>query len=335
MKRTAILIGATLVAAAAFVPAHAEWKPDKPITVIVPYPAGGVTDLVVRVVANDLEPVLGQKLVVVNQPGANGSVGTKAVIDASKDGYTWLSGGIRDLGTYGVMGMLDTTLDDWHPFVIASIGSVLSVNPDTGIDSVQAFVDAVKEQGSSFLVATAGPNSSGGTALGAIAQVAGITPEQLVYDGGNPAILATVSGEAQATTQLALEQAEMIRAGRLKPLAAIGRTALVLGDQRIHPISDDFPNLPPTENFVGIYLPEGTPADVVETVNRIWVDTVSNSADLATLCETRGCGVAPMAPATARAAAAPLISAAAWGLHDRGEAKISPEELGIPRPVAN
>ena len=159
----------------------------------MPYPAGGVTDLVVRIVANDLEPVLGQKLVVVNQPGANGSVGTKAVMDAPKDGYTWLSGGVRDIGTYGVMGMLDTGLDDWHPFVIASIGSILSVNLDTGIDSVQGFVDAVKEQGYSFLVATAGPNSSGGTALGAIAQVAGIDPEQLVYDGGNPAILATVS----------------------------------------------------------------------------------------------------------------------------------------------
>ncbi len=327
-----LLVAAGMIVASMTM-AQAEWKPDKPITVIVPYPAGGVTDLVVRVIANDLEPVLGQKVVVVNQAGANGSVGTKAVMDSTKDGYTWLSGGVRDIGTYGVMGMLDTGIDDWSPFLVASIGSILSVNPDTGIDSVQGFVDAVKEQGDAFLIATAGPNSSGGSALGAIAQVAGIDPKQLVYDGGNPAILATVSGEAQATTQLSLEQAEMIRAGRLKPLAAIGRTAVVLGNQKIHPISDDFPDLPPTENFVGIYLPDGTPDEVIDTLSKAWVEVVSNSKDLANLCETRGCGVAPMAPEAARAAADPLIAAAAWGLFDRGEAAESPEKFGIMRPA--
>lgn len=330
MKKTALLTVGVLVASMAA--AHAEWKPDKPITVIVPYPAGGVTDLVVRVVANDLEPVLGQKVVVVNQPGANGSLGTKAVMDAPKDGYTWISGGARDIGTYGIMGMIETGIDDWHPFLAASIGSILSVNPDTGIDSVEGFVNAVKEQGDAFLIATAGPNSSGGTALGALAQVAGIDPEQIVYDGGNPAILATVSGEAQATTQLALEQAEMIRAGRLTPLASIGRTAIKLGDQAIPPISDQYPDLPPTENFVGIYLPVGTPDDVVAALTDVWVETLSNSEDLATLCATRGCGVAPMAPEEALSAVDPLIAAAAWGLYDRGEAKNSPADFGIERP---
>ncbi len=331
MKKILLIAAGALVMSLSM--AQADWKPDKPITVIVPYPAGGVTDLVVRVIANDLEPVLGQQVVVVNQPGANGSVGTRAVMDSAKDGYTWLSGGVRDIGTYAVMGMLDTKITDWHPFVIASMSSILAVNNDTGIDSVQGFIDAIKKQGDNFLVATAGPNSSGGVALGAIAQAAGISPKQIVYDGGNPAILATVSGEAQATTQLALEQAEMIRAGRLKPLAAIGMTSLTLGDQKIHAIIDDLPNLPPAENFVGIYLPAGTPDDVIATLNKIWADTVSNSKDLATLCHTRGCGIAPMTPEKALAVADPLIRAAAWSLYDLGQAKVSPDTLGIPRPA--
>ena len=332
--RKAILFAAAAVVALTTA-AAADWKPEKPITVIVPYPAGGVTDLVIRVVANDLEPVLGQKVVVVNQPGANGSVGTRAVMDAPKDGYTWLSGGVRDIGTYAVMGMLDTKFTDWSPFVVASMSSILSVGADSPIDSVAGFVDAVKAEGDKFLVATAGPNSSGGTALGAIAQAAGISPKQIVYDGGNPAILATVSGEAQATTQLALEQAEMIRAGRLKPLAAIGTTPIVLGNTTIPPIVGDLPNLPPSENFVGIYLPQGTPPEVVETLSKAWVEVVSKSKDLATLCQTRGCGVAPKAPAEALAAADPLIRAAAWGLFDRGEAKVSPDTLGIKKPGEN
>ncbi len=331
MKKKIILAAAFAVLASSAA-AFADWKPEKPITVIVPYPPGGVTDLAVRAVAADLEPALGQKVVVVNQPGANGSVGTQAVMDAPKDGYTWLSGGVRDIGTYKVMGMLDTTFADWHPFIIASMSSLLSVNPDTGIDSVAAFVDKVKAEGDKFLVATAGPNSSGGQALSAMATAAKIDPKQIVYDGGNPAILATVSGEAQATTQLALEQAEMIRAGKLKPLAAIGTTAIKLGDLTIPPITGDLPNLPPAENFVGIYLPDGVPQEVLDKLASVWTDTLSKSDGLNQLCTARGCGVKPVAGADAMAVATPAIEAAAWGLYDRGDAKVSPEELGIKRP---
>jgi len=324
---TSLVLGITLA-----LPASADWKPEKPISVVVPYPAGGVTDLAVRAVAADLEPVLGQKLVVVNQPGANGSVGTQFVLDAPRDGYTWLSGGARDVGTYKLMGMLDTMFDDWHPFIIASISSILSVNPDTGIDSVAGFIDTIKSEGDKFLIATAGPNSSGGSALGAIAIAADIEPKQIVYDGGNPAILATVSGEAQATTQLALEQAEMIRAGKLKALAAIGITPIKLGDITIPPITEALPDLPPAENFVGIYLPEGVPEEVVAALEKVWVDTLSSSDNLAKLCATRGCGMNPMAGDAAMSAAMPAIQAAAWSLYDRKETSVSPEELGIARP---
>ncbi|MEO4042832.1 tripartite tricarboxylate transporter substrate-binding protein [Hoeflea sp. CAU 1731] len=312
--------------------AMADWKPEKPVTVIVPYPPGGVTDLAVRAVAADLEPVLGQKLVVVNQPGANGSVGTQAVLDAPKDGYTWLSGGVRDIGTYKIMGMIDTTFDDWHPFIIASMSSLLSVNPGTDITTVEDFIARVKSDGDKLLIATAGPNSSGGQGLAAIATAADIDPKQIVYDGGNPAILATVSGEAQATTQLALEQAEMIRAGRLTPLAAIGTTEIKLGDLSIPPITAQLPNLPPAENFVGIYLPDGVPQEVLDTLEAVWTETLSGSKGLQQLCTSRGCGVKPVAGDEAMKSANPAIAAAAWGLYDRGDAKMSPEEMGIARP---
>lgn len=325
----AALAAATVLSATA---ALAQWKPDKPITIIVPYPAGGVTDLAVRAVAADLEPALGTKLVVVNQPGANGSVGTQAVMDAPKDGYTWLSGGLRDLGTYKVAGLVDTTIGDWNLFIIASMSSVLSVNPNSGIDSVQAFVEAVKTQGDKLLVATAGPTSSGGQALAAVGTAAGISPKQIVYDGGNPAIIATVSGEAQATTQLVLEQSEMIRAGKLKPLAAIGTTDIVLGDITIPSITKDLPNLPSAENFVGIYLPEGVPQDVIDTLQAVWTETLDKSKGLNELCTTRGCGVKPIAGEEAMATATPAVASAAWGLFDRGEAKVSPDTLGIARP---
>src|SRR5918995_3389635 len=107
------------------------WKPDRPITVIVQWAAGGSTDQVVRVTAGEIEKALGQKVVVVNTPGASGSIGTKTVIDAPKDGYTWGSGAAKDLGTYVVSGLADTKVEDWRLYLSVINVSVLSVNPDS------------------------------------------------------------------------------------------------------------------------------------------------------------------------------------------------------------
>ena len=89
LKTAALAVMAAGIAAPA---AAQQWKPNKPINLIVPWAAGGSTDQVTRVTAAELEKVLGQKIVVVNQPGASGSIGTKSAWDAPKDGYTWAAG---------------------------------------------------------------------------------------------------------------------------------------------------------------------------------------------------------------------------------------------------
>ena len=112
------LTGAVVLGAIAFAaPASAQWTPNKPITIIVPWAAGGSTDQVTRVTAAELEAPLGQKVVIVNQPGASGSIGTKNALEAPKDGYTWTAGAAQDLGTYVVLGMLDTKIADWHLYL--------------------------------------------------------------------------------------------------------------------------------------------------------------------------------------------------------------------------
>ena len=79
--------------------ALAQWKPTKPINIIVPWAAGGATDQMIRITAADLEEALGQKIVVLNQPGTSGSIGSKNALEAPKDGYTWTSGAPKDLGS--------------------------------------------------------------------------------------------------------------------------------------------------------------------------------------------------------------------------------------------
>ena len=118
-------------------PAAAQWKPTRPINLIVPWAAGGSTDQVTRVTAAELEKALGQTIVVVNQPGASGSIGTKSALDAPKDGYTWTAGAAQDLGTYETLGSLKTNIKDWHLFLNVANIQVIGVNPKTPVQQRQ------------------------------------------------------------------------------------------------------------------------------------------------------------------------------------------------------
>ncbi len=92
----------------------ADWKPTRPNNLIVPWAAGGSTDQVTRVVAAELEKPRGQTIVIVNQPGASGSIWMSSALEAPRDGYTWAAGAAQDLGAYETLGSLKTRITDWH-----------------------------------------------------------------------------------------------------------------------------------------------------------------------------------------------------------------------------
>src|ERR671919_1820296 len=222
----------------------ADWRPDKPVTIIVPWAAGGSTDQVTRVLAGELEEALGESVVIVNQPGASGSVGTKSAWDAPHDGYTWAAGAAQDLGNYPVLDMLDVTLDQWALYLDVANVAVVGVNPDAPWQDFGALLEDLKARGSEISVATAGLSSAGHNAMEALAQQTGVEYKHVTYDGGNPAVIATVAGETPVTTQLASEQAEMIRADRLRPLAVIGTEPLELaGYGTIPPVTQWLPEI--------------------------------------------------------------------------------------------
>ena len=116
-----LLLGAALLAASAGTALAQNWKPTRPINLIVPWAAGGSTDQITRITAAELEKALGQKIVIVNQPGASGSIGTKSALDAPKDGYTWTAGAAQDLGHLPDARLLNTK----HP----GLGAVPDASP--------------------------------------------------------------------------------------------------------------------------------------------------------------------------------------------------------------
>ncbi|NRF69885.1 tripartite tricarboxylate transporter substrate binding protein [Aquincola sp. S2] len=314
-------------------PAAAQWQPAKPITIIVPWAAGGSTDQVTRVTAAELEKHIGQKVVIVNQPGASGSIGTKSALEAPKDGYTWVAGAAKDLGTYKVLGMLDTSVRDWHLYLNVAHIAVVGVNANAPYKTMGELLDAMKAKPGQVSVATAGVNSSGHSAIEALTRAAGVTYKHVTYDGGNPAVVATVAGETEVTTQLAAEQTEMIRGKRIRPLAVVGDKPLVIeGYGTVPPLSQFIPGFKDPINYFGIFVPRGVPPEVIATLDKLWAGDFARSDAVNKYAQNRGAIFSPMAGEDAQKAVFPAIQAYAWTQQAAGKAKVSPDTLGIPKP---
>ncbi|AOS77655.1 MULTISPECIES: Bug family tripartite tricarboxylate transporter substrate binding protein [Hydrogenophaga] len=326
-----LLIASLLAAAAGG--AFAQWKPDRPITLIVPWAPGGSTDQVTRVTAAELEKHLGQKIVILNQPGASGSVGTKNALAAPADGYTWTAGGAKDLGTYKVLGMLDTSISDWNLYLNVAHIAVVGVNADTPYKTMDDLLKAMKANPGSVSVATAGVNSSGHSAIEALSRAAGVTYKHVTYDGGAPAAVAAASGETQVTTQLAAEQTDMIRAKKIRPLAVVGDKSIEIeGYGTIPPLSQFIPGFKDPINYFGVFVPKAAPPEVAQTLNRIWATEMVKNEALKKYAQSRGAMFAPMAGEEAQKAVFPAVQSYAWTQQAAGKAKVSPDTVGIPKP---
>lgn len=333
-KCAAIAAVSTLAAPAAA--QEYSWKPDRPINIIVPWSAGGSTDQVTRVVAPILEEALGTEVVVVNQPGASGSTGTKAALDAPRDGYTWTANAIANNATYSVTGLIeDTSIEDYVIYLHVANAPVVSVNADSEYQDFNQLLEAMKS--GDVTVGTAGVNSSGGMALAAIKEASGEElsgARMITYDGGNPAVIAAASGEVVATTQLAVEQTEMIRAGRLRALAVLSDSPLeVEGIDPVPPITDFIPDFPVAADYFGVFIPVGAPPEVYETVDQVWQDHVMNSEALQAYATDRGAVFSPSYGQEALDKAMPVVIAEACARVTRGEAVVMPSEIGIDCPA--
>jgi tripartite-type tricarboxylate transporter receptor subunit TctC len=310
-----------------------QWKPTRPINLIVPWAAGGSTDQVTRVTAAELEKVLGQTIVVVNQPGASGSIGSKSAFDAPRDGYTWTAGAAQDLGTYETLGTLKARITDWHLFLNVANIQVIGVNPKTPYNTAKDLLDAMKAKPGQISVATAGVTSAGHNAMELISKVTGVKYRHVTYDGGNPAVVATVAGEADVTTQLAVEQADMIRGKRLRPLATVSDKVLELeGYGMIPALAETLPGFTAPANYFGIFIPKGVPDEVIKTLEKAWAENIVKSEALKKYAASRGALFAPQFGDAAQKAVFPAVQANAWLLFDGGKTKVSPDTVGIPKP---
>lgn len=311
-----------------------EWQPNKPINLIVPWNAGGSTDRSARVTADIVSDELGVEIVVVNQGGGSGTVGTKSCMDAPRDGYTWTAGAVKDLGVYKVQGLLDTTLDDWNLYLNVAMPCVVSVNPETPYEDFGELLDAFKDNPGKIKVATAGVNSSGHTAIEMIKKYTGIRYTHVTYDGGNPAVVATVGGECDVVPQLSVEEVDMIKAGKLRPLAVLADAPLEIAgyEGTVPSVKEWIPDFEAAPIYFGLFVPADVPAEVTATLDAIWEDVVMKSDKLKDWAANNAVVFDPAYGETAFKKSFPMVQIDAWLKHDTGDTVMNPEEVGIPRP---
>lgn len=333
MTHLRLSLFAVAVLAAAMPVTAQEWTPTEPVTIIVPWSAGGSTDTVTRVVAGELSDAFGQNFVILNQPGASGSVGTRSVWEAPHDGMTMAAGAVADLGAYPVFGTLDAQLKDWRLYIHVANPGLVSVPADSEWQDFGQLLEALENAEEPITVSSGGLSSATAISMQALEKAADMNYRQIVYEGGNPAVISTVAGETQFTAQTATEQVDMIRAGRLRPLAVIADQPLELeGFGTISAVTDWLPEVSSAPNYFGIYVPADAPAEVLDAMDKVWAERIATSEVLIKHAAERGALFNPAYGDEAVAAATPFLSINAWQQFESGAAPNDPSEFGIPRP---
>src|SRR5690349_13867186 len=268
--KSPIRIAIALAVLAFAATASAQPYPNKPIKIIVPYPAGGTSDILARAVGQKLTEQWGQPVVVENKPGATGNIGADFVAKSPPDGYTWL---LADIGSLAIAPSVVTSLPfdpvrDFAPVaMVAYSPHLLVVHPSVPAKDVKELIALAKAKPDSLNFAVSG--------LGGANHLAGIEFEQrakikwayIPYKGGSQALTDMVGGQAQVMFNGMLATYPFVKDGKLK--------ALAISSAKRFPAVPDIPTVAEsagmagfeTGSYQGIVAPANTPPAVVKKMH--------------------------------------------------------------------
>lgn len=249
--------------------AVAQSYPERPITLVVPYPAGGLSDLTVRSVAQEMSKRLGQTIVVDNRPGGSGTIGASAVQRAPADGYTLLVNATGDVIRPHYMTVPYDIVNDFAQIGIIAEGPpmALVVSPTSSYRSVADLVAAARPKPGVLNFGSSGPGTGPAIATAQLNASAKIQLVDVPYRGASQAALAVIAGTLDGTFSYLNTVKALIEDGKLRPLAVTSAGRSPLLPQVPTMIEAGFPDFD-IDGFVGLAAPRGTPAGVVERLNR-------------------------------------------------------------------
>jgi tripartite-type tricarboxylate transporter receptor subunit TctC len=255
-----------------------EKYPNRPITVVAPFPPGGVADLTARPVAAAMEKVLNNPVVVVNKTGAAGAVGMSFVANSKPDGYTLLMA----LSSISIIPEADKlfdrkpayTMDQLIPIALISADpTIFVVNANRPWKNVKEFVDEAKKRPGEISYSSSGVYGTLHMAMEMLSHAAGISLKHVPYAGAGPGLTAILGGHVDTLASGPAVVIPHIKGGKLRPLAG-------WGDKRVAALPDlpTFKELGYDIEFyiwAGLFAPRGTPAPVMKTIRESVKQAVS------------------------------------------------------------
>lgn len=295
MKKIMLVLAAIVLACAT---ARADY-PTRQIRLIVPFAPGGGTDVLARILAQRLSEKWGQPVVVENQPGASGSIGSKAVERAAPDGYTLVmasTGALMSLATqYEKDGPFDVNAHFAPVTLVADPPYVITVNPKVPAKTVADLIALAKSQKSSLTFGSSGVGAASHLSGELFQKEAGIELLHVPYKGTGAAETDLIAGRIDIMFAPPQTVEPMVKVGKLKALATTGKTRSPL-----------FPNLPTADEsglpgyeavgWFGLLAPAHTPEDIVQKLNAASVE-ILKSDDVRERLANLGAEPHPMTPA--------------------------------------
>ena len=253
--------------------AVAQTYPDHTVTLVVPFPAGGATDMVGRLLAQCASRKWGHPMVVANRPGAGGSLGTETVVRAKADGYTLLIGSTSHAirpALYKKM-PYDAQKDLIAVSQLVVTPNVMVVHPSMPVKSVKGLIALARRQPGEVIDASAGVGTSNHMAIELFMSLSKVKLLHVPYKGAAPALTAVLSGEAAMTFVPINAATALVKSGRLRAIAVSTRTR-----------SSALPDVPTVDeagvpgyeatSWTGLFAPSRTPAPIIDRVSTTTID---------------------------------------------------------------
>jgi len=267
-RRGALALAVALAAALPTAAAQAQAYPTRPVRLIIPFPPGGSNDVVGRMIAFQLSERLGRQIVVDNQGGAGGIIGTETAAKSTPDGHTLLLISVAHAFGSSMYKLPYDPIGAFAPVAMLGTGPVvLCVNPKLPVNSLQELIALARQKPGQLNYATAGVGSFQHLSSALFKLQSGLDIVHIPFKGGGPAMMDTIAGNTQITIGSLIQMLPHIKSGRLK--------ALGVGSAKRVPALPDLPTIseagvPGYEatNWWGIVAPAGTPKPVIDRLHK-------------------------------------------------------------------
>jgi tripartite-type tricarboxylate transporter receptor subunit TctC len=243
--------------------------PSRPITMIIPFPPGGPTDVTGRVLAEKLGGFLNQAIVVENKPGASANIGAQYVANAKADGYTLLfsTGGTHGINPFLYKNIGYDPVKDFEPIIWATVSpNIIVVNPDLSVKTLKELIDYAKARPGELSSAAPGQGSTPHMAGELFKRSAGINIQHIPYKGSGPALTDVMAGHVPIMFDGIPSSLPLVKSGKLRAIAVTSKSRSSAAPD-IPTVAETIPGFE-ASGWFALYAPAGTPQSIVIAINK-------------------------------------------------------------------